>query len=85
MEAVVRIDGAVELGLERLVDLGYFKTRSEAIRAAILKLISEFHALESPAEVEQVLLERKLKREEAHMKKSGIKYVSKEKALAKYR
>lgn len=85
MEAVVRLNGAVELGLERLVDLGYFRTRSEAIRAAILKLISEFHALESPSEVEQVLLERKLKSEEAQMRKAGTKYLSKEKALAKYR
>ncbi len=86
MEVVTRLDGAVALGLERLIDLGYFKTRSEAIRAAVLKLTSEFHVLDSPAEVENKLLAvEKMKRIEADVKAGKIKMLSSTEALSKYR
>jgi len=86
VEVVTRLDGAVALGLERLIDLGYFKTRSEAIRAAVLKLTSEFHVLDSPAEVENKLLAvEKMKRIEADVKAGKIKMLSSTEALSKYR
>ena len=46
MESVVRLSGIVEDILEELVDAGYFKTKSEAIRAGVLELGKEYHILE---------------------------------------
>ena len=86
MEVVTRLDGAIAFGLERLVDLGYFKTRSEAVRAAVLKLTSEFHVLDSPNEVENRLLAvEKMKRVEAQVKGGKVKMLSEKEALSKYR
>lgn len=42
METVVRIEGAVENVLERLIEEGYYKTKAEAIRAGILELGREY-------------------------------------------
>ncbi|MEM3556173.1 MAG: hypothetical protein QXF56_05625 [Candidatus Micrarchaeia archaeon] len=42
METVVRLEGAVEKVLERLVKEGYYKTKAEAIRAGILELGREY-------------------------------------------
>lgn len=86
MEVVTRLDGAIALGLERLVDLGYFKTRSEVVRAGVLKIISEFQVLNSADEVETRLLAvEKMKRVEADVKAGKIKMLSSTEALSKYR
>ena len=42
METVVRLHGVVEGVLERLLKEGYYKTRTEAIRAGILELGREY-------------------------------------------
>ncbi len=85
MEAVVRLDGAVAAALTRLVELGYFQTRSEAIRAGILHLSKEFQVLRSPQEVEDELVVQKMKRVEAEVKSGKIKMLSEKQALAKYK
>lgn len=46
METVVRFSGVVEAILSQLVEEGYFKTKSEAIRAGVLELGKEYHLLE---------------------------------------
>ncbi|HIH19881.1 TPA: hypothetical protein HA244_01295 [Candidatus Micrarchaeota archaeon] len=60
MEAVVRFDGAVAATLEKLVELGYFKTKSEAIRAGVLELGKEYNLLKTPQELEAELVIRKV-------------------------
>ena len=45
MDAVVRLEGAVESALENLIAQGFFKTRAEAIRAGILSLAKEYGAM----------------------------------------
>jgi len=42
VETVVRLEGAVETVLEKLVKEGYYKTKAEAIRAGILELGREY-------------------------------------------
>lgn len=42
VETVIRLDGAVELVLNRLIELGYYKTKTEAIRAGLLELGREY-------------------------------------------
>lgn len=54
MEAVVKFDGAVAVVLEKLVGMGYFKTRSEAFRAGVLGL-GEKYCLMDPKEIEDAL------------------------------
>lgn len=81
MEAVVRFDGAVAVVLEKLVDMGYFRTRSEAIRAGVLELGKEYNLLKSPQEVEDELVVRKLQRVEEEAKKKNVKFVSLDDAL----
>ncbi|MBI5159325.1 hypothetical protein HY992_04350 [Candidatus Micrarchaeota archaeon] len=46
METVVRLSGVVETILGELVQRGFFKTKSEAIRAGVLGLGKEYHLLE---------------------------------------
>ncbi len=62
MEAVVRFEGAVGMVLERLVELGYFKTKSEAIRAGVLELGKEYNLLKNPKELEEALVIRRVQR-----------------------
>lgn len=46
METIVRLDGIVEDILNELVQTGYFKTKTEALRAGILELGKEYHILD---------------------------------------
>ncbi|MFH1470253.1 MAG: hypothetical protein ABIF01_00735 [Candidatus Micrarchaeota archaeon] len=46
METVVRFEGKVEQILNELVESGYFKTKSEALRAGILGLGKEYHIID---------------------------------------
>jgi Arc/MetJ-type ribon-helix-helix transcriptional regulator len=62
MEAVVRFEGAVAMVLEKLVELGYFKTKSEAIRAGVLELGKEYQVLKTPKELEAELVVQKVER-----------------------
>ena len=84
-ETLVRLEGAPELILEKLTGLGVFKTKTEAIRAAILDLGKDYKVFNSLQELEMELVARKMQIEEKEMHRKGIKYLSKEKALAKYR
>ncbi|MCX6777762.1 MAG: hypothetical protein NT157_02655 [Candidatus Micrarchaeota archaeon] len=46
MESLVRFEGIVEEVLNELVEAGYFKTKSEALRAGILGLGKEYRILD---------------------------------------
>jgi len=85
LEAVVRLDGAVADVLERLVDLGYFRTRSEAIRVGVLELGKEFNVLRNPQELEDMMAARKMKQVDAEIKSGKRKVLSEDEALGKYR
>jgi Arc/MetJ-type ribon-helix-helix transcriptional regulator len=85
VEAVVRLDGAVADVLERLVDLGYFRTRSEAIRVGVLELGKEFNVLRNPQELEDLMAARKMKKVDAEIKSGKRKVMGEDEALAKYR
>ncbi len=46
METVVRFEGMVEQILNELVESGYFKTKTEALRAGVLELGKEYHIID---------------------------------------
>ncbi|MFH0973238.1 MAG: hypothetical protein V1817_00395 [Candidatus Micrarchaeota archaeon] len=90
MEAVVRLDGAVGMILDKLVDLGYFRTRSEAIRAGVLELGKEFEVFHNAKELEAELVIRKVEAidreiEEGKRKVTPARLVFKEAGLKKAR
>lgn len=63
-EVLLRLNGVVERILEMLVKKGYYKTKSEAIRAGILELGKEYALITGPAyyrrELEKITKERKV-------------------------
>jgi Arc/MetJ-type ribon-helix-helix transcriptional regulator len=73
VETVVRIEGAVERTLERLIKEGYYKTKAEAIRAGILELGREFDVIGT--EEEQMVF-RKIQKIEGEVKKGKHKLYS---------
>ena len=83
METVVRLEGVVELILERLVELGYFKTRSEAIRAGVMGLGKEYRLMD-PQKIEDELAVRKIQSMMAKSAKEKTKFVPFEAALKEY-
>ncbi len=62
MEAVVRFEGVVAGLLDKMVALGYYKTRSEALRAGVLSLGKELNLLKNPAELEAELVIKKVEK-----------------------
>lgn len=59
-ELLVRIDGAVEQTLKQLVEAGFFKTKTEAIRAGILELGKEYRMIKSKDELMDELAAAKM-------------------------
>ncbi|MFH1106387.1 MAG: hypothetical protein V1787_00675 [Candidatus Micrarchaeota archaeon] len=85
METVVRFVGVPEFVLDKLVSMGYFATKTEALRAGVLELGKEYKILGEAGKMEEELVARKLEREEKELKRSGGKYLSEKEALSKYR
>jgi Arc/MetJ-type ribon-helix-helix transcriptional regulator len=84
-EMLLRLEGAQELVVEKLTKAGVFKNKTEVIRAGILELGKEYKVFDDFKELERELVERKLKAEQAEMKRKNIKYLSEKQALSKYR
>ena len=82
MRTTVALEGVSDLILEKAVELGLARSKTDALRMGIFALNKEYNLVK---DIELELVERKLKQEEQEMKAKGIKYISEEKALAKYR
>jgi len=63
-EVLLRLHGVTEKILELLIRKGYYKTRSEAIRAGILELGKEYAIIKDAAyhrrELEKIVSEKKM-------------------------
>jgi Arc/MetJ-type ribon-helix-helix transcriptional regulator len=62
MNMNVRLFGASELVLERLIELGYFKSKNEAIRVGLFELAKEYKVLPTKQEIEDYLVARRMDR-----------------------
>ena len=82
MRTTVEFKGVPKLILEKAVDIGLARSKTDALRMGVFALNDEYHLIK---DIEMELVERKLVEEEAEMKKKKIKYLSKEEALSKYR
>lgn len=84
MQTLVKLRGIPEDVLKVLISRGYFRTKTEAIRAGILSLGKEYHVIKSPKELELELVALKMAEEEAEMSAKGQKYLSEEEVKRKY-
>ncbi|MCK4328063.1 MAG: hypothetical protein KAW41_06400 [Candidatus Diapherotrites archaeon] len=81
-DVLVHLDGAVEKTLLRLVNTGFFKTKSEAVRAGILELGKEYHVIKSREERMDELALEKMQGIDAEIK-GGKRKTFTEKQVAK--
>ena len=81
MRTTVAFKGVAELILEKAVELGLARSKTDALRMGVFAMNEKYGLVK---DIELELAERKLKKEEAEMKKKGTKYLSKERALGKY-
>jgi len=59
MQILINLEGVPEDVLKILVAKGYFKTKTEALRAGVLELGKKFNLLTDPKELEIELLAMK--------------------------
>jgi len=82
MRTTLEFVGFPERILQKVVELGIARSKTDALRMGIFSLNKEFGLIKN-AEEEMVM--RKLLEEETAMRKTGTKYISEKKALSKYR
>lgn len=62
MDVEVKLDGVAGLVLEKLVQMGYFESAPEAIRAGVIALGMDYGMLDDPKELEDEIAARKAER-----------------------
>jgi hypothetical protein len=82
MRTTVAIRGTAELVLDKAVRLGLARSKTDALRMGIFSLNREYNLVK---DIEMEMVAGKLSAEEKEMQVKGQRYLSKEKALAKYR
>jgi len=82
MRTTVEFEGVDELILNKAVELGLARSKTSALRMGIFALNREYKLVK---DIELELVERKIMKEKGKMNKKGEKYLTEEKALAKYR
>jgi len=82
MRTTLQFKGVPEVILEKAVEVGLARSKTEAIKMGIFALNREYNLVK---DLEMELVGRKIEKQEEEIKKKGLKYLSKEEALAKYR
>ena len=80
MNILIRLEGMPEKMLEYMIQKGYYKTKNEAIRAALLNLAKEYSLLKD----DDFLAAMKLQEREALRKAGKIKTETLEQAKKRY-
>ncbi len=83
-ETLVRFEGAQEIILDKLVETGIFKTKSEVIRAGILELGKDYGVFKNVKEIEDQLALRKMKKISEEIKKGKRKVLTEKQIKKKY-
>ncbi|MFH1285143.1 MAG: hypothetical protein ABIH99_01030 [Candidatus Micrarchaeota archaeon] len=83
-DILVRLDGSVEEILKRLMEAGFFKTKSEAIRAGILELGKEFQIVKTREEFLDELAVEKMQRIDEEIKSGKRKVYTEAEIKRKY-
>lgn len=75
MEMLVKLEGVPEELVLLMMEEGYFKTKTELVRAGILELGKEYNLLKSPEELEAMLVAAKIKQMDEEVKKGEARLV----------
>ena len=82
MRTTVAIEGVTELILEKAVQFGLARSKTDALRMGIFSLNKEYNLVK---DIEMELVGHKIREEQEEMKKKGQKYLSEDEALKRYR
>ena len=78
----MEFEGTTELILEKAVELGLARSKTDALRMGIFALNREYKLVK---DIELELVSRKILEEKKAITEKGEKYLSEEEALGKYR
>ncbi|MFH1200539.1 MAG: hypothetical protein V1708_05730 [Candidatus Micrarchaeota archaeon] len=84
METVVRFSGVPEYVLDKLVSMGYFATKTEALRAGVLGLGKEYGVLGEAQKLEDEMASRKAQQVSGLVKAGKMKTVSLDEVLNRH-
>jgi hypothetical protein len=82
LRTTIAFGGATETILEKAVELGLAKSKTDALRLGALCLNREYKLVK---DFELEMVARKINREREEMARKGQKYLTEKEALAKYR
>ncbi len=82
MRTTVEFEGVDELILSKAVEVGLARSKTGALRMGVFALNREYKLIK---DIELEFVGKKIMKEKTKMNKKGEKYLSEEKALAKYR
>ena len=82
MRTTLAFGGVTEVILEKAVELGLARSKTDALRLGALALNREYKLVK---DIEMELVARKLRKEEAEAKRKGVRFLTEEEALSKYR
>ena len=82
MRTTVQLKGVPNIILEKAVELGIARSKTDALRMGVFSLNKEYNIVK---DVEMELVARRIEEQEAEMKRKGLDYIDEETALAKYR
>jgi len=78
----LEFEGTTELILEKAVELGLARSKTDALRMGVFALNREYKLIK---DIELEFVSRKILKEKNAMTKKGEKYLSEKEALGKYR
>ena len=82
MRTTIAVEGAPEMIIEKAISLGYAKSKNEVLRMSLFSLNKEYNLIK---DIEMEMVANKLEKEEKIAKLNKTKFLTKEKALKKYR
>ncbi len=83
-DVLVHLDGSVEETLKRLVEMGFFKTKAEAVRAGILEVGKNYHIIKSKDEILDELAVEKMQQMQSELKEGKRRALSLAEIRKKY-
>lgn len=82
MRTTLQFEGVPEVILDKAVELGLARSKTDAIRMGIFALNKEYNIIK---DIELEMVGRKIQKEKAEMRAKNQKYVDLDEAIEKYR
>jgi len=82
--SLVRMEGAQELIVDKLTKNGFYKTRSEVIRAGVLELAAKHKLFKNAKEIEDELVVKKMRKISEEIRQGKRKVFTEAQVKAKY-